>query len=86
MIDDKKYLESLIELLEGSQSLPVESETNELLKLMINPIRNPVGYADLRSAFKVNPLCSECFMIFESDEACAAHTSEECTTHKIHGS
>jgi hypothetical protein len=86
MIDNKKKLESLIGVLQRSNSLLDQGETNELFKLMINPIRNPVGYADIRSSFKVNPLCSECYMEFESDEACASHTLEECTTHKVHNS
>jgi hypothetical protein len=86
MIDNKKKSESLMGVLKRSNTLLDESDTNELFKAMVNPLRNRVGYADMRSAFKVNPLCSECYMEFESDEACASHTLEECTTHKVHNS
>lgn len=91
MIDSKKKESALRALLVNQmkqvslEDLPTE-ETNALFRAMVSPIKNPIDYAGIRSAFKINPICSECHMEFENDEIRSKHTEEECVAHRVHNS
>jgi hypothetical protein len=91
MIDREKKMASLKALLDNqvkrvSRDGLSTDETNELFQRMISPIKNPIDYAGIRSAFKINPMCSECFMEFENDQSRSMHTVEECVSYKVHNS
>lgn len=81
---DKK--EMISALISNESNNADDIENNALFQAFINPIRNPIGYASMRSAFSVRPLCKDCLMEFDSEEHYSAHTLEECTIHKVHSS
>lgn len=91
MIDDKKRFEILESLTQtkfgnGEGSGVSEEEENGLFQTMINPIKNPRGYATLRDAFKINPLCEDCYMVFVDEIDKSNHTPEECAVNRVHDS
>ncbi len=62
----------------------MDDETkSSLFKAMVRPIATRRNYSSLVKTFTISPMCTECEMVFTSEEDKLSHTPSECVAYSV---